>query len=223
VRGGGQALGLSRDGWVAELWLRPRTGETIDTQALDLLALRGDDPASRSEIDSLVARDRTASEGVVVRLAGPVVTQAFELEGAGRLTKAADRAFENTKAQAGALYLRCAHLKVHDVGLWFRGRDLPHAASSLLFAIGAYADVAIINEPALYPHGSSPGPSLYDDLNGKMLKAKTTDLEPELQRYGATVASDGAGGVRITFPIDNGGSSMRAARVVADAAGIEAR
>ncbi len=223
VRGGGQALGLSRDGWVAELWLRPREGQTIDAATLDLLALRGPDPASRSEIDSLSARDRPTNEGVIIRLAGPVVSQAFELEGAGRLSKAADRVFEASKAQAGALYLRCAHLPVHDVGLWFRGRDLPTAASSVLFALGAFADVAMIRPDLLYPPGSTPGPSLFEDLDKRTRVGKVGELQAEIERYGGTVEAVDTGGVRITFSIDNGGSGMRTARVVADLAGVESR
>lgn len=223
VRGGGQALGLSRDGWVAELWLKPREGEPIDPQAIDLLALTGSDPASRSEIDTLSARDRPTNEGVLIRLAGPVVTQAFEIEGAGRLTKAADRAFESSKARAGALYLKCAHLPVHDVGLWFRGRDLPNAGASLLFALGSFGDVAMIRPDALYPPGTAPGPTLFDDLDDRLRKGKVAELQPELERYGGTVQEDGTGGFRITFAIDNAGSGMRAARVVADLARIESR
>ncbi len=223
VRGGGQPLGLSRDGWVAELWLRPKPGESIDASKLDLLALQGSDPASKSEVAQLSAKGRQTTEGLVVRLAGPVVAQAFDLEGAGKLSKAADLAFENSKAEAGALYLKCAHLDVHDVGLWFRGRDLPTAGSALLFAIGSFSDMAVIREPSLYPPGTAPGPTLFEDLKDRLQKGKVKDLQPELERYGATVAADGQGGIKITFPVDNGGAAMRGSRVVADVAGIEAR
>jgi eukaryotic-like serine/threonine-protein kinase len=223
VRSGGQALGLSREGWVAELWLRARPGRTIDDKAIDLLALQGSDPASRSEVTKLSSKRRPTDEGVVIRLAGPVVAQAFDLEGAGRLSKAADLAFENTKAEAGGLYLKCAHLEVHDVGLWFRGRDLPTAGASLLFAIGSFSDVAVIREDALYPPGVPPKATVFEDLSDRVQRGKTADLQPELERYGATVAPDGKGGIRITFPVDNGGSAMRGSRVVADIAGIEAR
>lgn len=223
VRSGGQALGLSRDGWVAELWLRARRGETIDPKAIDLLALQGTDPASRSEVTKLSSKLRPTEEGLVIRLAGPVVAQAFDLEGAGRLSKAADLAFENTKAEAGGLYLKCAHLDVHDVGLWFRGRDLPTAGASLLFAIGSFSDVAVIREDALYPPGVPPKATLFEDLSDRIQRGKMGDLQAELERYGATVAPDGKGGIRITFAVDNGGSAMRGSRIVADIAGIEAR
>src|SRR5262249_46959640 len=151
-------------------------------KAIDLLSLQGSDPASRSEVTKLSSKSRPTEEGLVVRLAGPVVSQAFDLEGAGRLSKAADLAFENTKAEAGGLYLKCAHLDVHDVGLWFRGRDLPTAGTSLLFEIGSFSDVAVIREDALYPPGVPPRATLFEDLGDRVKRGKTGNLQPELER-----------------------------------------
>jgi serine/threonine-protein kinase len=218
ARSGASVMGLSRDGWVAELWLRGRDGAKIDPAAIDVTSLRGDDPQSFSQVTSLSATSRATDEGLVVRLWGPAATRAFDADGAARLIKAADLAFDRTKAEAGALYLKCSHLPYHDVGLWFRGKDQPAAATSLLFAMAAFSDTQIIKDGVLEGASAAQRSTVYEQLVERVRQKPFDDLEPQMQRYGGTVTvADGS--PRITFSTES--DSVRASRIVADHAGVE--
>jgi serine/threonine-protein kinase len=223
VKNGGKPIGLTRDGWIVELWLRPREGRTIDGNALDLLSLTGDDPASKAEVTTLSAASRQTDEGVLVRLWGPVAGRAFEADEAGRLVKAADLAFERADAEAGALYMKCAHLPYHDMGLWFRGRDLPNTATALLFSIGLFSDVTVVRQDLLFPPGSAPRQTVFEDVRERVTRGKLDALQPELERAGATVQSVGGSGFRVVYSIDQAQLAVRGSRVVADVAGVESR
>jgi len=215
ARSGASIGGLSREGWVAELWLRGHGGAKIDPASLDVTSLRGDDTKSSSQVTSLSATSRQTDEGVLVRLWGPVAEGAFDGDGAGRLMKAADRAFESTKADAGALYLKCGHMPYHDVGLWFRGKDQPAAATALLFAIGSFSDIQIIRDGVLSGPSAAQRATVYEQLEERVAQKPFDDLEVQMQRYGGTW--DGSS--KITFAPES--DAVRASRIVADHAGVE--
>ncbi len=221
ARNGNPVTGLTRDGWVVELWLRGRGGAPIDANVVDVTDLRGPDPESYSQIARLSAMSRPTDEGMVVRMWGKVAAQAFETDGAARLVKAADQAFERSKAESGALYLKCSHLQYHDVGLWFRGRDAPSAATSLLFTMAAYSDQRILKDGVLDGPSASNKTTVYEQLSERVARKPLEGFEAQVQRYGGTAQPMDAGSVRITFPPDKANDSIKASRIVADHAGIE--
>ncbi len=218
---GGQPSGLSREGWVAELWLRGPKGAALDAGKIDLAAWRTDNPGGGAEVGSLKAPGRGFDEGLVVRMWGPAVATALEADGAQGLLKRADLAFESANAEAGALYLKCAHLPHHDFGLWFRGNELTLAASSVLFSMGAFAERAVIREGALDGPEHRPAATVFERVASKVSAGKTAGLDEEMERYGATVEKLDKGGVRIVFGGAQLPSASRLSRVIADRAGIE--
>jgi len=220
IYAGGQATGLSREGWVAELWLRGPNGAAIDTSKIDVAALRGSDPASGAETAKLTPPGKSTDEGVVVRLWGPAAESAFDSEGAERLIKQADLTFEQANAEAGALYLKCSHLPHHDVGIWFRAGDVTTAASSVLFAMGVFAEKAVIKDGAL--DGPNDVKTVFERGLKKLQSGRTEDLELEIQRYGGSVQTPPSKrGTRIVFPTDRMPDAVRLSRVIADRAGVE--
>lgn len=223
VKAGDQPVGLSRQGWVIELWLRGASGAAIDTGSVDLENLRGSDPKSKAELGELKALRGGSNEGTLVTLSGPVAERVFLEEEALRLIKAADLTFETSKAEVGALTMRCAHLPYHDIGLWFRGRNIVSASAAVLFSIGTFADFPIVLEGALEPP-EAKGPTLFDRTRDRLTKSRATDLDLEVQKRGGTVDTiPGRGDTRITFHSDHLAESLRFSRIVADKAGVEAR
>jgi serine/threonine-protein kinase len=221
ARNGNPVTGLTRDGWVVELWLRGRAGAPIDASVVDVTALKGPDPESYAQLAKLSAMNRPTDEGMIVRMWGKVAADAFEPDGAARLVKAADQAFDRSKADVGALYLKCSHLQYHDVGLWFRGRDAPGAATSLLFTMAAFSDTRILKDGVLDgPHASNKA-TAYEQLSERVMAKPLDGFEAQLQRYGGTAQKMDAGSIRITFPPDRANDSIKASRIVADHAGIE--
>jgi len=221
VRSGGQATGMSRAGWALELWLRAPKGERIDAASIDVADLVGVAKGTTVEVVSLNAPGKTGDEGTVVRLRGEGAERAFDKDSISRLVAASDRIFEKTRAEAGGLYLKCAHLPFHDVGLWFRGKDSSTASTALLFAIGLFGDPDVVRDEALETADVVERPSMFERMTLKLGPGAGKPLEEELTKYNATVDRPAGGGVRITFATTNLGSAIRASRIVADHAGIE--
>lgn len=220
ARMGGGTVGLSRAGWAVELWLRRTNGEELDPRSVDTSPLVGE--GDIIELKKLNAPGKSLDEGVVVRLRGPTAESAFDEAGATRLVKAADTIFEKSRADAAALYLKCAHLPYNDVGLWFRGRDLRSASASLLFTMAMFSDSNIVRQEDLESRDLRADMPYYERVHAKLYGPRTKDLGIEIERYGATIDEPvTGGGVRITFPSTHMGDAMRASRVVADKAGIE--
>jgi hypothetical protein len=203
-----------------ELWLRGEGGKKIDTASLDSSSLSAQTGADIIEVKPLTAPGKTLDEGVVVRLRGATPEGAFDEAGALKLIKAADALFERTRADAGALYMKCAHLPHNDIGLWFRGKDLRSASASLVFTMAMFSENKILKEAALEKDIPANMP-YYDRLHGKLYGPRTKDLATEIERYGATLDEPSPGSVRITFPVTRLGDAVRASRVVADKAGVE--
>jgi hypothetical protein len=222
LREGGSGKGLSRAGWAVELWLRGPNGAAIDPASLDLTALKGTDPASTVEVGKLSAPGRGLEEGVVVRLRGPVAEATFDEEGANRLIKVADLAFERSKAEAGSLTMSCAHLPHREVGLWFRGKDPTHAAASLMFAMAVFSDATIIRAGALDGPEFKAGMTMFERVRLKLQGGRADNIQDDLAlRSGTVEPMKERGGVRITFPTDRLPEALKASRIVADKAGVE--
>lgn len=220
VRSGGQPTGLSRAGWAVELWLRGPGGKRIAESEVDITSFKTAD-SDVVEVSSLRVPGKSYDEGLRVRIRGATAESAFDAQSAAKLVKAADRAFERTVADAGALYMGCAHLPSHDLGLWFRGRDAVQASSALLVALGMFSDAPFVNDDALNGPQTRPEMTAFDRVKMRLGSTKVAELNNEMERYGATVSEMETGGVRLTFPTDRLGDAMRASRVIADKAGVE--
>jgi hypothetical protein len=149
---------------------------------------------------------------------GPTAQAAFDPQGTDALVKQADLAFEQTNAEAGALYLKCSHLPHHDIGVWFRGGDLTTTAASVLFAMGVYAEKSVIKEGSLGP----PAKTTFDRVLKRVKDGRMDDLDLDVQRYGGTLQPPPSKrGMRIVFSTERMPDAVRLSRVLADRAGVE--
>ncbi len=152
--------------------------------------------------------------GVTLRFGGGYARAFFEPEPRTRFLALADRLFESSGADLGALYARCAGSPVHDVGAWFRGRDTASAATALLFGIGLFAERPQIDRAAL---GSAELDGLRAAATAKKLDAPTLKgLVGE--QGGSLVAIPGA--VTLAFPLGGPVRAVGASRAVAVKIGV---
>jgi serine/threonine-protein kinase len=211
----GAPLGLDVAGWVVELWLG-RAGAAIDADP----ALAAAVGRAGGEIDLGAApapEILPQGDGVVLRFGGAWVPRFFDPEGRDGLLAAAERIARSAGADRGALFARCAHLGVRDVGVWYLGRDDAHALAALLLATGAHAD-----PPALDPQKLGDRP--FDALVKAVGKLDDAAVESALRSAGARVQRTPAGvdagagpGTVLRFPF---GGPTRAARVSRDLAAL---
>jgi serine/threonine-protein kinase len=204
LRGGGPSFGLSRQGWQLELWLRPAPGRAIDPKSIDLPALAGEGKATLGEL-----RADEANEGVLVSIEGPRTEWAFDPTKFGELIQQADKIFVESKADTGALILRCAHLRSYETGLWFRSMDAAGLAASMLLTIGLLSDAPFVPVPS-----TKPTDSRFEGLL-KLARARTADYPIVIQKNGGTVENK-ARGYRATFAPENLGQLFPATRALLD-------
>jgi hypothetical protein len=221
-------------GWVVELWLSSRPGADAGPAAskpISLVSMASAIDAGRLSpslddalgqlTDGTLALDESAIPatsprwtGVTLRFGGGYARAFFETEKRTRFLAVADRLFESSGADLGALYARCAQSPVHDVGAWFRGRDPGAAATALLWGVGMFAERPQINRAAL---GSS-------EIDGLRAAAATARLDaPTLkglvgEQGGSLTAAPGA--VTLAFPLGGPVRAVRASRAVAAKIGI---
>ncbi len=202
LRGGGQAFGLSRQGWQLELWLRAGPGRAIDPKTIDLPALAGEGKATLGEL-----RAEEAKEGVLVSIEGVRTEWAFDPTKFGELIQQADKVFVESKAETGALILRCAHLRSYETGLWFRSLDAAGLAASMLLTIGLLSDAPFVPSPS-----TNPAESRFEGLL-KLTRARNVDYPIVIQKNGGTVENK-ARGFRATFSPENLGQLFPATRAL---------
>jgi serine/threonine-protein kinase len=221
-------------GWVVELWLASRPGADAGAAASKPISLVSMAPAidtgrlspSLDEalgqlLDGTLALDEAAIPeasprwtGVTLRFGGSYARAFFEIDKRTRFLAVADRLFESSGADVGALYARCAQSPIHDVGAWFRGRDPGLAATALLWSIGMFAERPQINRAAL---GSS-------EIDG--LRAATTTARLDAPTLKGLVAEQGGSlvatpaAVTLAFPLGGPVRSVGASRAVAAKIGI---
>ena len=155
------------EGWTVELWLARSDGRGAplrEQPALGALVAGGKlAPAADAELTRIIdgtaeitdGFDADAAQRSPAWSAATVVfregyARAFlEEESRPRFLALADRIATAAGADYAALYARCAHLRTHDVGAWFRGPDLAGAAAVMVYQIGLFAEAPVIDKGAL--------------------------------------------------------------------------
>lgn len=203
----GAGLDLDVAGWVVELWL-VRDAKDLEREK----TLRDAAADGPREVD---VRDKAGTaavlatktpwvgpEGAVVRFRDGYVGRFFSSQGRSEFIRFAQRAVVETKASHAALYARCAHLDVRDVGAWYYGRDRAGVLAALWLAAGAYAE-----QPAVSLAKLEEGHALA--RLRETAKGALGDLEPQLRTNGVRM-TDENGGVALRFPL---GGPTRAAKI----------
>ncbi len=225
--------GLDAQVWLTELWLATSKpgddmarskgiADLVDQATHKLTATADPDLAALAEAQVELAADESAPRtgvpwrGVHVRFKGGYVSAFFETAGREKLHRVAQKLADATGAEMGALYARCAHLRYHDVGAWFRGATPPLAASALVYSMGFFSERRLTN------HDPSAPPTTTDlaSLTVALAKVEKGTFETAVREVGGTYAP----GLReaptvISFPLGGPTLAGRAAGSLATSAG----
>lgn len=204
----GAALNLDVAGWVVELWLA-READDLDREKV-LRRAAADGPR---EIDVRAGAGAAAvlpsktpwlgANGAILRFRDAYVGSFFSSKGRSAFIAFAERAVAETKASHAALYARCAHLDVRDVGAWYYGRDEASALATLWLAAGAYAE-----QPAVSLAKLEEGHAL--SRLRDVAKGSLDDVASQLRDHGVRMSTRPEGGVAFRFPL---GGPTHAAKV----------
>ena len=145
----GAAMDLDPAGWVIELWLarasskKPLAGEDVLRAASDQKLsgrLGATAPASATWVDTGEATR------AMLRFEGGYLRAFLQADGRDRFIALTDELADAVDVDHAALWARCAHSSVRDIGAYYRGRDAAGAATALLFAQGLFADPMIVDK-----------------------------------------------------------------------------
>ena len=230
----GASLGpFDTEGWVAELWLAKHkvedlahapviaelapTGKLAAGADVLLAAL----PDGLVEITSGIAGEGSSASGwsgVTVRFSGRYAGAFLDPELRPRFLALSERLAESLATDIAALYGRCAHLRYHDLGAWFRGADAGGAATALVYGIGLFAEVPAIDRGALDKLGAA---SDLDGLRSRAGKLDATTVATIVGAQGGSLTTTPASTVvTITFPLLGGTRAISASRAVARKLGV---
>jgi serine/threonine-protein kinase len=216
---------LSTEGWVVELWLASSKGGTLKShQALAALVDKGKLVASADETIAAVSdgsaeivdgfSDEQAPRspgwsGVTLRLREGYARTFFEAENRQRFVSLGDRLADAVGADAGALYARCAHLRTHDIGAWFRGADAPGAVAAMVYQIGLFSDGGAVDRGAIATLRGAGG-----ELDGlRRAAGEVEGISGLVTAQGATLST--AHGVSFVFPLPAPTRAFAATKAVA--------
>lgn len=210
-------------GWVVEIWLGREDGAL--TPASAQLATLADAKRVPADLDAGLA----AIEGELVVTELPVPPGATESARAGgaliqlhgayaaayldpvqraRFVALADRLYDSTGANLGALWGRCGELPWHDLGAWYRGSDRGAAAGAMLFMSGRYSDSGAV--PATARDGSAN--TLGAFVTRARASADDRALALAIEDVGGKIAMPTGRGATIAFPLGGYTLATRASR-----------
>lgn len=233
----GSSIGpFDTEGWVVELWLaRSTAGEDIAKSpaitgiiadgklaagADEVLAALSDSPAEI--VPAAETPDAPSSPGwssVTVRFSGKHAGAFLDTATRSRFLTLAERAALGARAEVGALYGRCAHLRFHDLGAWFYGADPPLAGVAIAASMGLFTELAAVRKSAAPPGGE------LDALRKAAEKLDVPALVEITKAHGGLMSvrsSDPRGAVTVTFPLGGPTRATSASRSVARAIGLSA-
>jgi hypothetical protein len=223
---------LDAEVWLAELWLATsRPGEDMArSKALaglvdqgKLTAAADPDLAALREAKVEVLGEESAPglpwRGMHVRFHGGYVSAFFETAGREKMNRVAAAIADATGAEMGALYGRCAHLRHHDVGAWFRGATPALASAALVYSMGFFAERRLTNRDPSSP----PTASDLAAVVAATAKFDKSKVEPAVRESGGTFAPGvGEAPTTMTFPLGGPTRAARTSGVLAKDAGMGA-
>lgn len=222
---------FATEGWVVELWLANRSGKGLqDHPALSRiiaggkLAAEADDALASVSDGSVEITDGFGDEeakrspewrGATILFREGYARAYLEIDTRPRFLSLAERLFEGTGAELGALYARCADGTAHDVGSWYRGSDAAGATTALVRAMGFFADGVAIDRGSLKPTDAK------GELDALRTRAGSIDAETLSRIIGQSSGSITTTGVTtVTFPLGAPTKASAASRELARRMGI---
>jgi serine/threonine-protein kinase len=153
------------EGFAVELWLARKDGPPLKQNAAVTALLDGKKLAASADdklagiidgtleigdgFDAAAAGRSPGWNAVSLVLTGGYARAFFQEDQRPRFLGLADRVAAASGATHGALYARCAHLRTHDVGVWFRGPDLAGASASLVYQMGFFSEAKMLDRAAI--------------------------------------------------------------------------
>ena len=214
---GATSFDVDPAGWVIELWLardanpRPLSSEPVLGEATDaalLSRLGAVAPASASWVDT-GEPDRAR-----LRFEGGYLHPFMHADGRDRFVALVDQLAEATLADHAALFARCAHSNVRDIGAYFRGRNAGGAAASLLFAQGLFSEPPVVDKAKLGSESNALA-ALQRLSAGLELSVLEELIRDNGGRVTAVDASSGRGSVGLSFALGGPTRAQQAARALA--------
>lgn len=223
---------LDAEVWLAELWLassRPGDDMTRSEQFAALVAhgkltpVADPDLAVLREAEVEILPEEPSSghpwRALHVRFHGGYVSAFFDTAGREKMNRVASRLADATGAQLGALYGRCAHLRHHDIGAWFRGASPALATGALMYSMAYFSERRLTNRDPSTPPTTGDLVTLLA-ATAKLDKAK---VETAVRDSGGTFAPGlGDAPTTIVFPLGGPTRAARAAGQIATDAGMGA-
>ncbi len=217
---GGAWTSMPLEGWTVELWLSRKDGEPISVHpSLETLVKSGKvhwgEKSAFAEITdgkaSIVAGNVPAPRSdVTIIFEDGYARPFFDIERRHEFIAIGEQMVQDTKADWGALYARCAHLTVRDVGSWFYGRDAAKAATALMYTMG---------KPA------SSKSTDFMPIAKDFVTISTSASKLEEAAFFGLVYQDSArtstkGGIFVSFPFGNPVNAPQASKRVAGEIGL---
>jgi len=243
---GGTVSVLDVDGWVVEMLLLSAvptlepTSSKLDgffaeaTTASPMRRLTWPEDAELSALESpdtfvvissepLVDILAGTKSGIRITLSGKFVAKYFDELGRTRMQRLAAALFEATGSSYGALYARCAATTNHQVGSWFRAKDLPSSVLALVAAMGLYAEVSHVN--GADPRTNSPLEQrrIWDTLLERAPRLDRQKITLALAEDGGMIAARPGQWLTITFPFQDSNRATRASLRIAKQFGVAPR
>ncbi len=222
-------------GWAVELWLANRTGP-LPREAPELTSVISGgklSPSADAVLGEINDGTLTLDDGpgafpgsvkspawrtATLVFGGGYARAFFDADQRARFLGLADRLAIATGAELGSLHARCAHLNVHDVGAWFRGRDAAGAATAMFIGVGLFAERPAIDPDAL---ARFPGPGELESLYQASIASKLdlATLKSLAGEQGGSVTTLPSG-VTVTFPVGGPIRATSASRLLAKKLGL---
>ncbi len=216
----GASIAMDVEGWIVELWLaRAPSKGPLHTDAKLLERTQTKELSTEFGVKSTgtvevvdATKKKLGAVAATIRFNEGFVEPFLGTKGRQRYIELLISLAETTDADYAALYARCAHLKVRDIGAYYRGRDAAGAAAALLYAQGGFS------EPKAVTLGGLDGEWL------KALQAATTPVDDKsllelTRKVGArlvTVSEDaGTPSVALRFVLGGPTRAQSAARMLA--------
>jgi serine/threonine-protein kinase len=230
MREGGPWFSMPLEGWTVELWLGRREGGPLAEDPALRGTVTGDkltknaDAVLADVLDGSAAieagpggdRARPTTGLSEARLVlGDGYGREFFTEKRGAFVSLGQRLAHDTKADFAALYARCAHLPTHDAGAWVWGRDAGKAAAALVYEMGVFASVPVVDRAALT---RLPGSGDLDALAGAGAGLDSGALTSLVSSDGGRVVADD--GVSVAFTYNDPTRATLASRAVARKLGV---
>jgi len=221
---GGAPFGpYESEGWMVEIWLGREDGALTPAhpQLAPLAAAKrvpADLDAGLAAIEGELTiaplppppggAETSRAGGAVIQLQGAYAAAYLDPVQRSRFLGLADRLYDSTSADLGAMWGRCGELPWHDLGAWYRGSDRGAAAGTMLFMAGRYSDSGAV--PASSRDGSAN--TLAAFVTRARIGADDRAVGLAIQDVGGKVVGTKVGATTITFPLGGYTLATRASR-----------